>query len=128
MAVRNAPCIKSRLLKLPVDVAGENETAMLHRRRRPKQNAEVGMENGRAIESEAVSLESPAQTQDCSQACGVTVRLSRDIAPGQPTLEGKYAIHAACGTLALISEGALVERQIDRKIESENAANPAVAN
>jgi hypothetical protein len=53
VAVRDALCIKSRFLEQIVEVAGENETAMLHRQRAPKQNAEAGMESGRAIESEA---------------------------------------------------------------------------
>lgn len=71
MAFHNAFCIKSSLLEPTVDVAGEDESAVLHCRRPPEQNSKAGMRNGRAIEREAVTIESPVQARIARQPRGV---------------------------------------------------------
>ena len=77
VAFHNVLFIESCLLELTVDVAGEHESAVLHRRRPPEQNAKAGMRTGRAIEREAVTIESPAQTRIARKACGVGDVLKR---------------------------------------------------
>ncbi len=63
MAFHNAFCIKSSLLELTVDVAGEDESAVFHCRRPPKQNVEARMRHGCAIEREPVPIKPPAQAR-----------------------------------------------------------------
>lgn len=77
VAFHNVLFIESCLLELTVDVAGERESAVLHCRRPPEQNVEARMRHGRAIEREAVTIESPAQARIARKARGVGDVLER---------------------------------------------------